>query len=397
MHTIIKYAAVILQAQLLLVVRKKGKDMFISPGGKPEHNESKVTCLQRELEEELSIQLTDAQPLGQFEHISAFEDSKVNITVDYTQYSGTPKASSEIEEIAWIDLSYPELGIALGSVFADEVVPHLQAHGLIRTDTPKVDPSLPTLFAFDIDGTIAFDGQIPAIVSSAIQAVIKAGTPVVIATSRAPRGVRRALGSLADHTTWICCNGALIRSEQGTDILRSLDDGLVVQLTNILDREQIEYFLEYGEYFAYAGSLARYPEMQAYTDKVALDKQRADWQHGVLKLSCRADSIRHRTAELARLSDQLAFNFHGDDTLEITPISTNKHRALQALQGTKRNNVIAFGNDGNDFDMLANAQYGVIVGDGLEGLDACQNVHRVRAEGPAIAEAIRQCLPEKTQ
>lgn len=394
MHTIKKYAAVILRAQLLLVVRKKGKGMFISPGGKPEHNETKTQCLQRELEEELSVQLTDSQPLGQFRNTSAFEEAQVDITVDYTQYSGTPTASSEIEEIAWIDLSYPEQGITLGSVFADEVIPHLQTRGLIRSQTPKLDPNLPYLFAFDIDGTIAFDGKIDPLLAKAIEEVIETGCNVVIATSRAPRGVRKALGSLSNRVTLICCNGALVQSERGTDVISIIDGKLVEQLTEILDQEHIDYFLEYGEYFAYAGSLKRYPEMQTYPDKIMLDKQRLGWNHQVLKLSCRADRIRRRTASLALLSDQLALSFHGDDTLEITHANTNKHLAIQMLSGSRPHNIVAFGNDGNDFEMLANAQYGVIVGDNLEGLDACTNVRRVPVDIEAIAKEIRLCLPK---
>ena len=58
-----------------LVVRKRGTEMFMQPGGKPEAGESAATALVRELAEEIGVPVTaaDLRPLGTFEAEAANE------------------------------------------------------------------------------------------------------------------------------------------------------------------------------------------------------------------------------------------------------------------------------------------------------------------------------------
>ena len=58
-----------------LVVRKRGTEMFMQPGGKPEAGESAATALVRELAEEIGVRVTaaDLRPLGTFEAEAANE------------------------------------------------------------------------------------------------------------------------------------------------------------------------------------------------------------------------------------------------------------------------------------------------------------------------------------
>ncbi len=46
------------------------------------------------------------------------------------KYSGTIKASSEIEELRWLDTDLPA-DIAVGSIFGGKVLPALHAKGLV--------------------------------------------------------------------------------------------------------------------------------------------------------------------------------------------------------------------------------------------------------------------------
>ena len=393
MKPIKKYAAVILRSKLLLVVRKKGTDIFISPGGKPDMGETKLQCLSRELEEELNIKLITSAPLGQFSHKSAFEDSLVDITADYAEYSGTPEATSEIAEIAWIDLSYQKLGMSIGSIFAEEVIPYLGSKELIRSKSPKINPELKTLLAFDIDGTIAFDGTVEKPVAEAIiQAKNNPKCDVVFATSRAPRGVRKALSHLADNTTFVCCNGAVIMTGDQTHVVSVIPSQLVRDIILMLDEKNIAYFIEYGNHFTHSGALESYPEMQGYDDASTLDKSTADWERRVAKISCRSQDIKDKISPLLSLSQELSFHFHGNDTVEFTRSSTNKFNALKSLDRSHSHNLIAFGNDENDFEMLANAEQGFVIGNNLQGIDKCGNVHRIKQNANEVAEQILAVL-----
>lgn len=74
-----KCAAVILRDNRLLVVRKRGTSIFISPGGKISGGESQIQCLRRELKEELCADLIDAKPFGTYERPSAFEKDRKSV------------------------------------------------------------------------------------------------------------------------------------------------------------------------------------------------------------------------------------------------------------------------------------------------------------------------------
>lgn len=124
-----KCAAVILQDRHLLVVRKYGTSVFISPGGKTAPGETQFECLRRELKEELSVELADTKPFGTFDRPSALENDMVRIHVWFTTVIGECTACAEIEEIRWITGADK---LSLGSVFAKCVIPELVRRGRLH-------------------------------------------------------------------------------------------------------------------------------------------------------------------------------------------------------------------------------------------------------------------------
>ncbi len=69
------------------------------PGGKLEENESRIDGLKRELKEELSIEVTAAQPLIQVPH--HYEDRSVLLDVwEVTAFSGEPHGAED-QELRW--------------------------------------------------------------------------------------------------------------------------------------------------------------------------------------------------------------------------------------------------------------------------------------------------------
>jgi 8-oxo-dGTP diphosphatase len=98
----------------LLVVRKHGGRTFILPGGKPEGDESDVSCLMRECHEEVGVGIVGAPVLiGTFGAPAADMKDRVVLVRAYTaQTVGEPVPQAEIEEIHWLDVDAPAVPIA---------------------------------------------------------------------------------------------------------------------------------------------------------------------------------------------------------------------------------------------------------------------------------------------
>ncbi|WP_311567820.1 HAD hydrolase family protein [Photobacterium arenosum] len=395
MKTIRKYAAAICRAGQILLVRKKGTDMFISPGGKPEAGETKKECLERELSEELGVSLVRAEYLGTFTRKSAFEDALVEIDIDTVTIFGLPKPCSEIEEIAWVDGEHLANGMAVGSIFAIDVIPSLIRDGLVRQSAKKINKALPNMLVFDIDGTIADGGVVSNKMKAALQKIKQdPSSRLAFATSRAPRGARKALGDLISEVPVICCNGSIILDEtQKQTFVSGLSQQDVNTIVQFLEENGVSYFLEYGDKFAIHGDESLYPEMLAYEDKLTLDKESPWWDQGVIKISCRSANIQKKIMPLYKdIRDGVAFNFHGDDTAELNCYFTDKYKALSLVSGIEHSNLICFGNDDNDFTLLSNASEGYVIGDELVGLENSMNVSRLSRNDDLIIDIISQRL-----
>jgi 8-oxo-dGTP pyrophosphatase MutT (NUDIX family) len=102
-----KLAWLHLRNQQLLFARSGGKTIFYIPGGKREPGESDAAALIREIREELSVDLLP-ETLVHAGTFSAQADGRpdgTNVcnTCYFAQCIGEPRASAEIEELAWFD------------------------------------------------------------------------------------------------------------------------------------------------------------------------------------------------------------------------------------------------------------------------------------------------------
>lgn len=127
-----KAAGIIIRDKRLLVTRASGSDIFIAPGGKLEFGERAHSALIRELKEELGITVTEdaLKHYGVFRAEAAGEkDVTVVMDVFMVQsWTGDIGPHREVDEIAWADSHTKH---AMGSIFAQAVIPQLHARGLI--------------------------------------------------------------------------------------------------------------------------------------------------------------------------------------------------------------------------------------------------------------------------
>lgn len=128
---IYKVGAVIIKGRKLLVVKKRGLETFISPGGKPQGNEGPQATLVRELNEELGVRVLDALWLGCFEGEAVFDDAQIMMDTYVVQIAGNPKPHSEIEGLAWINSKYKDAGIKVAPLIEQFIIPKLVEMKLI--------------------------------------------------------------------------------------------------------------------------------------------------------------------------------------------------------------------------------------------------------------------------
>jgi len=132
---IYKVAGILVRGRKTLVVRAhKDARTFMTPGGKPELNESALDTLRRELKEELGVDKIEASPelLGSFQQ-EAFNKPGKLVRIDaylVREFSPEPKPSQEIAEIRWVTSSEAAM-MDLAHIFKHDIIPILVEKGLI--------------------------------------------------------------------------------------------------------------------------------------------------------------------------------------------------------------------------------------------------------------------------
>ncbi|KPY61765.1 MULTISPECIES: NUDIX domain-containing protein [Pseudomonas] len=108
-----------------LLVRKRGTQAFMQPGGKIEPGEPAAQALARELEEELGLIVDPAQAvfLGEFTAPAANEPGfEVNCQLYEVRTDAQAVPAAEIEEVLWVDAD-SHAGLQLAPLTRDLILP----------------------------------------------------------------------------------------------------------------------------------------------------------------------------------------------------------------------------------------------------------------------------------
>lgn len=138
MSKIIRVVAVLVQDQdgNILLVRKKGTDTFIQPGGKPEPGEHTLTTAARELQEETGLVVGQERFDAIGEHVAAAANEPgfsivaqcVRVRLAPGEEAGT-KAAAEIAEATWFTPA-AAAQIKAAPLFQDIILPLAIAEGV---------------------------------------------------------------------------------------------------------------------------------------------------------------------------------------------------------------------------------------------------------------------------
>ncbi|NVZ49507.1 NUDIX domain-containing protein [Pseudomonas sp. B6002] len=112
-----------------LLVRKRGTQAFMQPGGKIDAGEQPAEALARELHEELNLRINpeDALYLGHFSAPAANEPGfTVHAQLFQVRIDVPVTPAAEIEEVRWIDPA-GDGGLALAPLTRDLILPFYRA------------------------------------------------------------------------------------------------------------------------------------------------------------------------------------------------------------------------------------------------------------------------------
>jgi 8-oxo-dGTP diphosphatase len=128
---IVKIGLAVTDENRLLLVRKRGGESFILPGGKPELGEDDRQALVREIEEELGcgIDVSSIDFLGSFSDVAAdLQNTIVTVRLYSARLTGLPSPQSEIEQLRWFKPDC-ETDLTLAPSLQNQIVPFLCSNG----------------------------------------------------------------------------------------------------------------------------------------------------------------------------------------------------------------------------------------------------------------------------
>ncbi|MFI8739970.1 NUDIX hydrolase [Stutzerimonas zhaodongensis] len=128
--TVLKIATACLldEAGRVLIVRKRGTQAFMLPGGKIEGEETPRQALERELHEELDllIEPSKLESLGHFQSRAANEpDHWVEADVFVARLEASVKVQAEIDALDWLEVHAERQG-HLAPLLREQVLPALR-------------------------------------------------------------------------------------------------------------------------------------------------------------------------------------------------------------------------------------------------------------------------------
>lgn len=132
MADINKVAAICIRDKKVLIVHKKTIGHYITLGGKIEPGENELTCLQREVKEEVGCSVRNPVHFGTFEGAS-IDNKSIKQSCYLCELEGeiTLNPHDNIDGILWVGRDYPDKKLPLAPMLEQVILPKLVEQGLI--------------------------------------------------------------------------------------------------------------------------------------------------------------------------------------------------------------------------------------------------------------------------
>ena len=243
------------------------------------------------------------------------------------------------------------------------------------------------LIVSDMDGTLLGDNhKITKENKIALSKVLKKGVKIVPASGRIYNSAREHFDFLDINTPLIACNGAIIKETKTNKLIykNSIPNDICLKIIDIFEKNKIYYQL-YSENTMLCKNLSREDQKKTqdrlknfFNDEINVhfgdDLKEEVLKHQILKIIAIDDNDRDKLNnvknEINKIED-IEITSSWFNNIEIMNKGVNKGEALKELVkylGIDRKEVIAFGDNYNDLDMLKFAGMGVVMGNADEAV-----------------------------
>ena len=219
------------------------------------------------------------------------------------------------------------------------------------------------LIVSDMDGTLLGDNhKITKENKIALSKALKKGVKIVPASGRIYNSAREHFDFLDINTPLIACNGAIIKETKTNKLIykNSIPNDICLKIIDIFEKNKIYYQL-YSENTMLCKNLSREDQKKTQDRLKNFFNDEINVHFGD---DLKEEVLNHQIEDIEITSSW--FN-----NIEIMHKGVNKGEALKELVkylGIDRKEVIAFGDNYNDLDMLKFAGMGVVMGNADEAV-----------------------------
>ncbi|MEG2869237.1 MAG: Cof-type HAD-IIB family hydrolase [Terrisporobacter sp.] len=260
------------------------------------------------------------------------------------------------------------------------------------------------LIVTDMDGTLLNEvHEISDENKHALKKASEKGIKVAIATGRIYESTIKYARELSIETPIICCNGALIKEENGNVIYESkIEDYICNNIIDLLEKNNIYYqcFTDDTIFTPYINEWLRKYQMQEDLNiKIIGSNNIKNSIKGsnILKfliIENDLELLSNIEIELKSIEDiELTKSFF--DNIEIMKKGVNKGSAVESLAkylGIDKSEVITFGDNHNDLSMITYAGMGVAMGNAEEIVKKNANYITCKNSENGVANALYNIL-----
>mgnify|MGYP000300304594 CR=1 FL=1 len=262
-----------------------------------------------------------------------------------------------------------------------------------------------TILCSDLDGTLlTTKSDVSKITISEIKR-IKNKTQIILVSARMPKAMRyvqKDLGIL--HEPIICYNGALILEDNKEISSTIITISQLELIYTLAKKHQIKLGLYYKDEWYVEKDSERVQKEKKHTkvDPVFknIDTVLKEWKkknagaHKVMLMGTKESADIAFSQLQQTLSKELNIYRSNDTLIELAPKSVSKLSAIKEL--LKKNdtlkNVISFGDNYNDINMLQHTGCGVAVGNAREEVKRIASVTTLKNTEDGVAHYIKQHL-----